>query len=203
MRTFCCDFETTVFEGQTSTEVWSSALVEMYTENVIVHHSLSDTYYWLLSLKQDVIMYYHNLKFDGAFWLDYLLKHPNYKPAYKSFDKDNMFGEWLEDKKMVKGSYKYMISKMGQWYTITIKLTNGRYVYIKDSLKLLPFALKDVGESFKTKHQKLDMQYEGLRYAGCDISDEEMEYIDSLYLHNQYSLYLVLHTIYTMHLYIH
>lgn len=177
MRTFCCDFETTVFEGQTSTEVWSSALVEMYTENVIVHHSLSDTYYWLLSLKQDVIMYYHNLKFDGAFWLDYLLKHPNYKPAYKYFDKDNMFGEWLEDKKMTKGSYKYMISKMGQWYTITIKLTNGRYVYIKDSLKLLPFALKDVGKSFKTKHQKLDMQYEGLRYAGCDISDEEMEYI--------------------------
>ena len=177
MRTFCCDFETTVYEGQTSTEVWSSAFVELNTEEVFVHHSINETYHWLLSLKQDVIMYYHNLKFDGSFWLDFLLRLPNYKPAFRFHDEKCTTGEWLLDKEMTKGSYKYMISKMGQWYTITIKLSNGRFVYFKDSYKLLPFSLKAIGKSFKTKHQKLDMEYEGYRYAGCDITDEEMEYI--------------------------
>ena len=33
-RTFMADFETTVYEGQTSTEVWASACVELYTEDV-------------------------------------------------------------------------------------------------------------------------------------------------------------------------
>ena len=31
-RTFACDFETSVFAGQTSTEVWSAACVELYMD---------------------------------------------------------------------------------------------------------------------------------------------------------------------------
>ena len=34
VRRFMCDFETTVYKEQTSTEVWASASVEFYTENV-------------------------------------------------------------------------------------------------------------------------------------------------------------------------
>lgn len=33
-KVFVCDFETTVFEGQLTTEVWASACVEMWTEEV-------------------------------------------------------------------------------------------------------------------------------------------------------------------------
>ena len=62
MRTFACDFETTVYEGQTSTEVWSSALVEIGHENVQVLHSIEATFYWLNQLRDDAILYYHNLK---------------------------------------------------------------------------------------------------------------------------------------------
>lgn len=65
---------------------------------------------------------------------------------------------------------------MGQWYSVTFKYHNHIYT-LKDSLKLLPFKLREIGESFKTKHQKLDMEYEGQRYAGCLITQEEMEYI--------------------------
>ena len=35
-RTFMCDFETTVYDGQKDTEVWASALVELYTEDVLI-----------------------------------------------------------------------------------------------------------------------------------------------------------------------
>lgn len=179
MRTFACDFETTVYEGQTSTEVWSSALVELNTENVLVHHSIEQTFYWLNQQRQDITLYYHNLKFDGSFWLDYLLKIPTFEQAIEWFDDKHEHGEWLKDKEMPKGSYKYMVSNMGQWYTMTIRLMNGKYLFLKDSYKLLPFSLKDIGKSFKTKHQKLDMEYTGYRYAGCEIKEDELKYIEN------------------------
>jgi hypothetical protein len=179
MKTFACDFETSVYEGQTSTEVWSSALVELNTERVLVHHSIEQTFYWLNQQRQDLTLYYHNLKFDGSFWLDYLLKLPTFTQAIEWFDDKQEHGRWLDDKEMPKGSYKYMVSQMGQWYTMTIRLMSGKYLRLKDSFKLMPFALKDIGKAFKTKHQKLEMEYTGYRYAGCEISEEELKYIEN------------------------
>lgn len=177
MRIFACDFETTVFDGQTSTEVWSSALVELHTDEVLVHHSIDETFAFLNQLKSDAILYYHNLKFDGSFWLDFLIKHQEFTPALNWFNDEQTQGEWMKEKEMPKCSYKYMISNMGQWYTLTIKLKNGKIITMKDSFKLMPFTLKKIGEAFHTEHQKLDMEYTGYRYAGCTITDEEMEYI--------------------------
>ena len=77
---------------------------------------------------------------------------------------------------MKNNTFKYSISNMGQWYSITVKL-KGKYIEIRDSLKLLPFSVKRIGTSFATKHKKLDMEYEGLRYAGCPITEEEQAYI--------------------------
>ena len=81
-RYFVGDFETTVFEGQTSTEVWASTIVEFYTEDVKIFHSIDDTFKYLKSLKQNITVYYHNLKFDGAFWLSYLIENLKFKQAY-------------------------------------------------------------------------------------------------------------------------
>ena len=41
MKYMVGDFETTVYEGQTFTEVWASAVVELGTEDVKIHHSIS------------------------------------------------------------------------------------------------------------------------------------------------------------------
>lgn len=71
---------------------------------------------------------------------------------------------------------KYSISDRGMWYSITIKVNNHK-ISIRDSLKLLPFSVEKIGKSFKTKHKKLTMSYEGLRYAGCEITDDEKKYI--------------------------
>ena len=41
---YACDFETTVYSGQDHTEVWSSAICKIGTEDeAIVHHSIDDT----------------------------------------------------------------------------------------------------------------------------------------------------------------
>lgn len=169
------DFETTVFKGQTYTEVWASAVVEMGSEDVNIFHSIEETWEYLKGLNQNLIIYYHNLKFDGSFWLNFFLKEAGLKQAVIKDEKTETV-EFIDRKDMKNNTFKYSISNMGQWYSITVKL-KGKYIEIRDSLKLLPFSVKRIGTSFATKHKKLDMEYEGLRYAGCPITEEEQAYI--------------------------
>ncbi len=176
-RIFSCDFETTVYEGQEDTEVWASASVELYTEDVNIFHSIEEQYQYFLDLDCHIIAYYHNLKFDGSFWLDLLLRKLKYKQAYDVLNGNEATIEWLRNRQMPLGSFKYMIAEQGQWYSITIRTPKGYIIELRDSYKLLPFSVADIGKGFKTKHQKLDMEYVGYRYAGCEITDEEKKYI--------------------------
>ena len=178
IRYFMGDFETTVYEGQTDTEVWASALVELGTEDVKIFHSIDETYQHITELSGGLIIYYQNLKFDGAFWLSYILNTLQLKPAlaYCEEDEEGVHAEWIENNRLRNGEFIYSISDRGQWYSITIRQGN-RFITIRDSYKLLPFSVERIGKSFKTKHKKLDMEYEGKRYAGCEITEEEMLYI--------------------------
>lgn len=175
-RYFVGDFETTVYEGQTNTEVWASASVELYTEDVSIFHSIDEQYKYFVSLGENIVCYYHNLKFDGSFWLSYLLKTLKLKQAYTIDGEDISTIKWMKTKDMPNNSFSYSISNMGQWYRISIK-HNNKIIEFRDSMKLLPFSVKRIGQSFNTKHQKLDMEYTGYRYAGCEITDDEKKYI--------------------------
>lgn len=171
-----CDFETTVYKGQTSTEVWASASVELYSDDVKIFHSIDEQFDYFLNLNCNIIAYYHNLKFDGSFWLSYLLVDLGYEQAYRKIGESELAVEWKEEKWMSNKSFKYSISDKGMWYSIIIKV-NNHFIEIRDSLKLLPFSVKRIGESFGTKHKKLDMEYTGFRYAGCEITSDEQKYI--------------------------
>lgn len=185
-RYFACDFETTVYQGQVNTEVWASASVELFSEDVHIFHSIDEQYEYFKSLNCNVVAYYHNLKFDGAFWLSYLLVDLGYKQAgikksdgtdNFSLDDDTNDFTWIPPKEMKAKTFQYSISNLGQWYRITIKMNEHHFLEIRDSLKLLPFSVEKIGKSFKTKHQKLNIEYDGFRYAGCEITPEEEEYI--------------------------
>mgnify|MGYP001073736607 FL=1 len=160
---YVCDFETTVYKGQQYTEVWAAAVVELNTEDVKIFHTIQDFLDYLFSLNVNIVGYFHNLKFDGNFIIDWLLRN-----GYK----------WnrTAEGKMKTNEFKCAISDRGAWYTITIK-KGQTIIEFRDSLKLLPFSVKRIGKSFKTQHKKLDMEYEGFRYAGCEITDKEKEYI--------------------------
>lgn len=168
------DFETTVYEGQKNTEVWASAIVEMFTEDVSILHSIDETWEYFISLKSNLIVYFHNLKFDGNFWISFFLNKLRLKQAYTGDGVNSC--EWFQDKDMYNNTLKYTISEMGQWYSIKVKV-NNKVIEFRDSLKLLPFSVKEIGKAFKTKHQKLDMEYTGFRYAGCEIKPKEKKYI--------------------------
>lgn len=185
-RIFCCDFETTVFPGQISTEVWAAACVEMFNDEVKIFHSIGEQFDYFRSLKSNIIAYYHNLKFDGSFWLSYLMVELGYEQAavkrttgtndFQLSDQADDFA-FLEPWKMKSKTFQYSVGDLGQWYKILIKFDKDHYLEIRDSLKLLPFSIASIGKAFKTEHQKLEMEYSGFRYAGCEITKEEQEYI--------------------------
>lgn len=175
-RYFVGDFETTVYKGQTHTEVWASASVELFTEDVHIFHSIDEQFQYFVDTPGNICVYYHNLKFDGSFWLSFLISKMKYKEASMQLNDNINSHTWLEIKRMKNNTFSYSVSNLGQWYRIVIKVKN-KIIEIRDSLKLLPFSVKRIAESFKTKHKKLEMEYVGFRYAGCPISDKEKEYI--------------------------
>lgn len=176
-RIFVGDFETTVYDNQEYTEVWASASVELFTEDVQIFHSIHEQFNYFKSLDSSIIVYYHNLKFDGQFWLSYLLKTLGLKQAITFHNDEQTEAEFHSKKDMKNNSFKYLISDMGQWYSILIK-TNNRFIEIRDSYKLLPYSAEKIGKSYQTKHQKLSYnEYKGFRYAGCEITEKDRQYI--------------------------
>ena len=169
---YAADFETTSYAGQEKTEVWAAACAELGSEEVKIFHSIGEQFDYFVSLNENLIVYYHNLKFDGSFWLDYFEYHPKFKQALDS----NL--RWTKKSDWATWQYSYSISDLGAWYCITVKV-GKKFIEIRDSLKLLPFTLEEIGKSLRTKHQKLDMEYKGYRYAGCTITDEEQAYISN------------------------
>ena len=174
MKVYAADFETTVYDGQERTDVWAAAIAELNTDNVELFGNIYDFWQYICKQRGNCRVYFHNLKFDGAFLLNFFISKMQYAQATNGADDESL--EFLPDKEMENNSFKYIISDMGQWYSITVKV-RGKIIEIRDSLKLLPFTLEQIGRSFKTKHQKLSMEYTGFRYPNCLISAEEAEYI--------------------------
>lgn len=171
---WACDFETTVWgeelekekgKKQDYTEVWSGADVALYdtSETVTITHSIQEFLNRFINLKGNHVLYFHNLSFDGSFIIDHLLRTG---------------WEWVhcKDKDMPAKTFQTCISDMGSWYWIKIRRRKD-ILEIRNSLKLMPSSLKAIGDSFGTKHKKLEMEYTGERYAGCNITDEELLYI--------------------------
>ena len=180
---YMADFETTVYDGQEDTQVWASAIVplgEEYTEkDVIIGHSISEFMRYVIhALDGNIVIYFHNLKFDGEFLISYFLNIAEFKQAYDVITDAHNIEHYIfqNDQDMKNDTFKYCISDMGQWYYIMLK-EGDRFIQFRDSLKLLPFSVKRIGKGFKTKHQKLEMEYKGFRYPGCEITEEEKQYI--------------------------
>lgn len=163
---YACDFETTVEENtrtQYESYVWSAAYAELYSDNQNIFHSIEDFFTWFFSCPDKSVFYFHNLKFDGFFILWYLLKQ-------------NFTFFHGKTKDMQNDTFDAVISGDRRFYLITIK-KHGFTFFIRDSLKLLPFRLEQIGKAFNTKHQKLKMEYKGNHYPGCKITPEESAYI--------------------------
>lgn len=170
------DFETTVYDGQELTQAWACAFSPLHDgmENVTIIGNIKDFLWNFFNARKNFKIYFHNLKFDGSFIIDFLLKN-GFKQGLTGKGEERRF---KKDQYLHHREIKYMISDKGLWYGLTI-CWRGCLIKFLDSYKLLPHSLDSLAKSFRTKRQKLTMEYEGVRYENCPISDEERKYIEN------------------------
>lgn len=107
--------------------------------------------------------YFHNLKFDGHFILDYLLN-----AGFKHVEGQG----GIQPK-----TFKSLISDMGKFYSITVRWENGNNTEFRDSLKKLPMSVKRIAKSFKFDEGKGEIDYDALRPIGYKPTEDELDYL--------------------------
>ena len=166
MRKFTCDFETTT--DPDDCRVWAWALCEIgKPENFIYGNDLTDLMDWCYTQKDNVRLYFHNLKFDGEFIVDWLLN-----ADFKFVDDRTKRDTW---------TFTTLITDMGQWYSVEIWFeVNGKKtkkVSIYDSLKLLNFSVEEIAKGFDLPIRKLELDYTTKREIGHVLTPHEIDYI--------------------------
>ena len=160
------DFETATWLDD-ETYVWAYAICEIGNiDNIIIGNNIDDFMDFCRNEKNPII-YFHNLKFDGEFILSYLFKN-NFK--------------WVKDKKeRCNKSFITLISDMGLFYQIEVYFSVGNKQVNKvtfiDSLKLLPFSVEDLANTFNLEFRKLELDYDKPREIGYILNKDEEEYI--------------------------
>lgn len=166
MRKFTADFETTTEANDC--RVWAYALCEIGNpENFIYGNSMDEFMEWCSDRCHNFELYFHNLKFDGCYIINWLL--------------NNGF-EWVEDKKdRADNTFTTLITDMGQFFCITIYFqahnNHVNKITIKDSLKILNFSVERIAKDFELPIQKLKIDYKAKREIGHKLTEEEIAYI--------------------------
>lgn len=150
------DFETTSYKYYLAngyTKVWLWAICDENAKIEKIGSSI-DTFIEYCRTLTGSIIYFHNLKFDGKFILYYLLIN-DYK---------------YQDDIKVKSprGYSHLISDTDEWYSLKINFSKNNQVEFNDSLKILPFKVRDIAIDFNLPILKGEWNYED--YTICDGS---------------------------------
>ena len=166
MKSYVADFETTTLPEDC--RVWAYAICEVGTEDVLIGNNIDDFMAWCEGQKENVKVYFHNLKFDGQFILHWLFKH--------GF-------ECVDDKKRASRTFTTLISDKGLYYSIEVifylKGKKVKKVTFQDSLKLIPLSVDQIAKAFHMPVGKLKIDYKSHDYlpVGAPLTKEEEEYI--------------------------
>ena len=167
MKKFTTDFETNV--SVEDCRVWAYAICEIGNiENFKYGNSIEDFIKWCQNGRENYIVYFHNLKYDGEYILNYLLKN-----GY----------ECIKDKKdRHDKTFNVVISGEGNFYAIEIYFTvkNARKVNkvtIYDSLKIINSSVEKIAQDFDLPINKLEIDYKAFREVGHKLTQEEVNYI--------------------------
>lgn len=165
MALYTADFETTTDENDC--RVWAWSVSEIGNENFFEYGNTIESFFQFLQESENSTFWFHNLKFDSDFLFVYLF--------------ENGFHHVRTLKEQDTRTFSTLISDMGQFYTIKIIFEkngkNTKYVKIHDSLKLLPFSVREVAGAFDLPISKLHLDYNTFREYGHILTDHEISYI--------------------------
>ena len=172
-RYYAADFETTTAAWrQDETRVWSFCVDEVGHYSPEIYGTIEDFFTFCAAPERGPRkrIYFHNLKFDGNFILWHLFNILGYKNALRD---DGTRMEKAE--KLGPGEVSYAIADTGQWYFIAFRI-GACLIEVRDSLKIMPFTLEQVGKSFCKKYHKTNMEYDS-KTSLDDCTPEDIEYI--------------------------
>lgn len=158
-RVLMCDFETTIGDR---TNVWLWGSYDILTDEFIYDVDIESFIDFVH--EDNSRIYFHNLKFDGMFLLDYYLKN-----GYT----------WVnDDKKQQKGTIKTVISDKGQFYKIVVCTSKNKKIEYRDSYKIISLAVEDIPKAFGLPLQKLYMDYVAHSYGEPNIpTSDDIKYL--------------------------
>lgn len=161
---YAADFETTT--DPEDCRVWAWAFTDISRPYDLIYGNSVDSFMGALADLSGRV-YFHNLKFDGRFIVDWLLRN-----GY----------EWNGERHIPQRCFKTLISDMGAWYSIKIRFpdTNAgvkRDITIYDSLKILPMRVEQMPQSFGIDEHKLELDYKAYREVGHELTQHEKDYI--------------------------
>ena len=171
---YTADFETTKEKdpetGETlAVRVWNWGINGIEDLDFFEEGDDLDSFMEYIETMGNVKLYFHNLKYDGAYLVDWLFKHGFALCMAKDLEP------------MYDRCFSTTISDMGLFYKIRIVFnTEGKkkhFVEIYDSLKVLPFKVKQVAKAFDLPIKKGEIDYEMYRPVGYHRTQEELEYI--------------------------
>ena len=167
------DFETTTIERKKldgTSFVWACGVCEVGNpKNTIILKSMEEFLEWCENSIENDTIYFHNLRFDGNFIVQHLLR--------------NGYTFAAEPKDKASRTFTTLISDKSLWYQVEIffkiKGKNVNKVTIQDSLKLVPLSVKAIGKSFDLPIQKGSIDYAAhdLLPPGSPLTPEEEEYL--------------------------
>lgn len=165
---FVADFETTT--NIEDCRVWGWGCCEIENpDNVYIGTTIDQFMEWCEDRIDNVRVYFHNLKFDGQFILNWLF--------------ENGFKHAKNSRERATKTFTTIISDKGLYYCIEVIFWKGgrsiKKVTFWDSYKIIPLSVEDISESFKMPLSKLKIDYDAhnnLPYE-APLTKQEKEYI--------------------------
>ena len=152
-----CDFETTLEEP---TRVWLYSITDIEKQEVVnVGYTIEEFLAYIKNFRS--ICYFHNLRFDGSFIIDWLLKN----------------GYVYQEKVSKVKEFNTLIDVVGTFYSIRVKWSAKGLTYFYDSFKLLPFKVEEIGKSFGGDYTKGDIDFKEVKERGYVANDKDIDYV--------------------------
>lgn len=155
MKYYVADFET--INNKNDCRVWLAAIVEIGTNDVKIFTNLDE---FMNNIPSDSTIYFHNLRFDGEFILNWLFRHGFDSTTNRNIEKNQIYT---------------LIDDMRKWYTV--KFNNGSVITLIDSLKIIPLPVEKIPKAFGLEECKGSIDYNAERPLGYSPTPEEIEYV--------------------------
>ena len=161
VRWLCADFECSNSKINIEKEYTRVWLWDIYDHEIRKHVQGTDieTFFLTLFDYSSCVIYFHNLKYDGAFIVNYLLKN-----GFSISDSEENF------------TISTLITDRLIWYTFTVHV-NGKRFQFRDSMKKITGSLEKAAKDFELDIKKGVINYNKHRDKGYEPSEKEKEYI--------------------------